>query len=150
MIQASGCLFLAVDTGRILLQQRSQHSSHPRTWGFFGGKGEKNERPIETLLRELNEEIGILPDVEKVYPLNKFTSPDKKFIYNTFVVAVFEEFIPVLNNESDGYCWVKINNWPRPLHPGAKAQLFNKEIVKKIKTILSSCEKNGDNWIDTL
>ena len=150
MIQASGCLFLAVDTGRILLQQRSEKSSHPRTWGFFGGKGERKERPIETLLRELNEEIGMLPDVEKVYPLNKFISPDKKFIYNTFVVAVFEEFIPVLNNESDGYCWVRIGNWPRPLHPGVKAQLYNKEIVKKIKSILESSEKNGDNWIDTL
>lgn len=150
MIQASGCLFLAVDTGRILLQQRSEKSSHPRTWGFFGGKGERKERPIETLLRELNEEIGMLPDVEKVYPLNKFISPDKKFTYNTFVVAVFEEFIPVLNNESDGYCWVRIGNWPRPLHPGVKAQLYNKEIVKKIKSILESSEKNGDNWIDTL
>ena len=79
MLQASGCIFLAVDTGRTMLQQRSQNSSHPRTWGFFGGKSEPKERPIETLLRELSEEIGILPDVEKVYPLNKFVSPDKKF-----------------------------------------------------------------------
>lgn len=150
MLQASGCVFLAVDTGRVLLQQRSETSSHPRTWGFFGGKGEKKERPIETLLRELNEEIGILPEVEKVYPLNKFVSPDKKFTYNTFVVAVFEEFIPVLNNESDGYCWVKIGNWPRPLHPGSKAQLYNKEIIKKIKTIYSNCDPSGPNWINTL
>jgi len=148
-LQASGCLFLAVDTGRVMLQQRSNESSHPRTWGFFGGKGEKAERPIQTLLRELEEEISMLPGVEKVYPLNKFTSPDKKFTYNTFVVAVYEEFVPVLNNESDGFCWVKIGNWPRPLHPGVKAQLFNKDIIKKIKTIHNNCAADGSNWLDS-
>lgn len=135
MIEASGCLFLSQDTGRVMLQQRSGDTSHPRTWGFFGGKGEGNERPIDILLRELEEEIGIIPDIQKVYPLNKFTSPDKKFVYNTFVVEVVQEFIPQLNNESDGFCWVKIGNWPRPLHNGAKAQLFNKQIIKKIRTI---------------
>lgn len=148
-MQASGCVFLAVDTGRVMLQQRSTGSSHPRTWGFFGGKGEESERPIQTLLRELEEEIGLLPGVEKVYPLNKFTSPDKKFTYNTFVVAVYEEFVPVLNNESDGFCWIKIGNWPRPLHPGVKAQLFNKDIIKKIKTIHNNCAADGSNWLDS-
>lgn len=150
MLNASGCVFLAVDSGRILLQQRSDKSSHPRSWGFFGGKAHKGETPLQALLRELDEEVGMLPDVEKVYPLNIFTSPDKKFIYNTFVVAVFEEFIPVLNNESDGYCWVKINNWPRPLHPGVKAQLYNKDIIKKLKTIYQNCPKNGTDWIESL
>lgn len=138
MIEASGCLFLSSDTGRVMLQQRSGDTSHPRTWGFFGGKSEGKERPIDTLLRELEEEIGMVPDIQKVYPLNKFTSPDKQFVYNTFVVEVVQEFIPQLNNESDGFCWVKIGNWPRPLHNGAKAQLFNRQIIKKIKTIYSN------------
>ena len=40
MIKASGCLFLSVDTGRVLLQQRSGSVNHPRTWAFFGGKAE--------------------------------------------------------------------------------------------------------------
>jgi 8-oxo-dGTP pyrophosphatase MutT (NUDIX family) len=47
-LNASGCVFLSIDTGRVLLQQRSGKSSHPRTWGFFGGKGEAGERPLET------------------------------------------------------------------------------------------------------
>lgn len=149
MITASGCLILALDTGRVLLQQRGSKSSHARTWAFFGGKGEPDERPMETLLRELEEEIGILPDVQKIYPLHKFTSPDHNFEYHSFVVSVYEEFIPQLNSESDGYCWVKIGNWPRPLHPGVKAQLYNKEFVKKIKTVYATAEVNGSNWLDT-
>lgn len=149
-ITASGCIFLANDTGRVMLQQRSGNTSHPRTWGFFGGKSEQDERPIQTLLRELEEEVGILPDVQKIYPLTQFVSPDKKFVYNTFVVSMFEEFIPQLNNESNGFCWVKIGNWPRPLHNGAKAQLYNKDIIKKIKTIHDTSTKDGSNWLDTL
>ncbi len=149
-MNASGCLVLAIDTGRIMLQQRSGDTSHPRTWGFFGGKAEKNERPLQTLLRELEEEIGLLPDIQKVYPLNKFTSPDKNFVYNTFVVTVYDEFVPQLNDESNGFCWVKMGNWPRPLHNGAKAQLYNKDIIKKIKTIHETSSVDGSNWLDTL
>ena len=135
MIIASGCLFLSTDTGRIMLQQRSGEVNHPRTWGFFGGKAEKGERPNEALLREIEEELGLVPDIKKVIPINKFTSPNKKFVYHTFLVTVEEEFIPILNNESDGYCWIKIGNWPRPLHPGAKIQCNSKQFVKKIKTV---------------
>ena len=136
MITASGCIFLSIDTGRVMLQQRSGEVNHPRTWGFFGGKSEGNERPIETLYREIEEEVGLVPSIEKVIPINKFTSPNKKFVYNSFVVTVQDEFIPVLNNESDGYCWVKIGNWPRPVHPGAKIQFNSKQFVKKLKTCL--------------
>ena len=116
-----------------MLQQRSGAVNHPRTWGFFGGKGEGNERPIETLYREMEEEIGLVPSIDKVIPINKFTSPNKKFIYNSFVVTVDDEFIPVLNNESDGYCWVKIGNWPRPLHPGEKYNLIRNSLLENLK-----------------
>ena len=142
MIIASGCIFLSIDSGRVMLQQRSGEVNHPRTWGFFGGKGEGKERPVETLYREMEEEVGIVPDIKKVIPINKFTSPNKKFIYHSFVVTVQEEFVPVLNNESDGYGWVKIGNWPRPLHPGAKIQFNSKQLIKKLKTVYEQQAKN--------
>jgi 8-oxo-dGTP pyrophosphatase MutT (NUDIX family) len=135
MITAAGCIFLSTDTGRVMLQHRSGEVNHPRTWGFFGGKSDNGEKPIDTLYREIEEELGLVPDIKKVIPINKFTSPNKKFIYHSFVVTIDEEFIPILNNESDGYCWVKIGNLPRPLHPGAKIQCNSKQFVKKIKTV---------------
>ncbi len=135
MIEASGCIFLSTTTGRIMMQLRSEQVTHSKKWGFFGGKSENAERPSETLYREIEEEVGIVPSIEKVIPLNKFTSPNKKFIYHSFVVTVEDEFIPVLNNESDGYCWVKIGNWPRPVHPGAKIQFNSKQFIKKLKTV---------------
>ena len=151
MITASGCIFLALDTGRICLQLRGRKSSHRGTWSFWGGKSEQTERPVETLLRELNEEIGMLPDFEKIYPLHKFTSADKRFIYNAFVVTVFEEFTPDTNGESSGYAWVDLKYYPRPLHQGAKLVLANQHMIEKIQTILESKRGVNDlpNWLDS-
>ena len=138
MIEASGCIFLSSQTGRILLQLRSTNVTHSKTWGFFGGKSEEHERPIETLRREIKEEIGMMPAIVKTIPISKFTSGNGRFIYNSFVVIVKEEFIPVLNGESDGYAWVDIGKWPKPLHPGAKIQCKSRDFLKKIKTIYAN------------
>ena len=141
MIEASGCIFLSLNTGRILLQQRGSKVKHPNTWGFFGGKSEPGERPSETLYREIIEEIGTLPNIIKVVPLNKFTSANKNFEYNSFVSVVQKEFIPILNEESNGYAWVKIGNYPSPLHPGANIQLRDNEFTKKVKVIYKANKK---------
>lgn len=135
-MNASGCIILAKETGRILMQQRSSQVKYPSTWGFFGGKSEGKERPIETLLREIQEEIGSIPAYQKVFPLSSYTSNDNKFTYHTFVILVKKEFIPKkLNAESNGFSWTGIGSFPQPLHPGVKSQLSNKHILSKIKTI---------------
>lgn len=151
MLTASGCCFLALDTGRIMLQQRSENVTHPLTWSFWGGKAEHNERPIETLLRECNEEMGALPAIEKVYPIHTFISDDNKFTYHTFCVTVFEEFIPKTNGETAGYCWVRLNAWPKPLHRGARVVLEKQDMVDKISTIWERKRNVDDltNWLDS-
>lgn len=134
-MQASGCIFLSLETSRVMLQKRSASVTHPGTWGFFGGKREDNERPIETLLREIQEELGMVPEIQRVIPVNKFTAPGGRFEYNSFVITVLKEFTPILNSESDGFCWVEIGKWPVPLHSGAQIQCRSKQFVKKLKTI---------------
>lgn len=149
MISASGCIFLALDTGKVCLQLRSDTSKFSGTWSFWGGKSEKNEIPIETLLRELKEEIGIIPDVEKLYPLHKYISRDKNFEYNAFVLTVYEEFIPELNSESSGYCWVNVGMYPKPLHNGARSVLLNKNTNDKLRTIWKTKrDLIGSDWIE--
>jgi hypothetical protein len=49
--------------------------------------------------------------------------------------VVDEEFIPQLNNEHDGYCWVPLEKYPKPLHPGVWRTFKFDVIINKIKTI---------------
>jgi len=45
--------------GRVLIAQRPEGKALAGLWEFPGGKVEADERPEETLIRELNEELGI-------------------------------------------------------------------------------------------
>jgi len=133
--QASGCLFLSLNTGRVCMQLRSNKGSYANTWSFWGGKCEGDERPFETLLREVQEEAGTV-SINRVYPLHKFTSRDKNFEYNAYVITVDSEFVPTTNHETNGYVWTDVSYVPKPLHQGAKMVLQNEEMVRKIRTIV--------------
>ena len=136
-IKASGVLFLALDTGRCLLQLRNSNKKHKHTWGFFGGILEKTETPYQAIQRELFEEIGFVPELQKLNPLDTYQSRDRGFMYHSFVYVVEQEFQPTLNAESAGYAWVNIGVWPKPLHEGCRATLEKNDGNEKLRTILS-------------
>ena len=48
--------------GQILMATRPEGKSCAGQWEFSGGKMESDERPIDTLYRELQEEIGVTID----------------------------------------------------------------------------------------
>lgn len=135
--EAYGTIFLSKKTGRVLLNLRSQTKTYKLTWGLWGGMSEPGETPKQCLIREFKEEMGFVPDIDKIYPFDIYESNDKKFRYYSFICVVDDEFIPVLNDESDGYCWTKLGVWPKPMHEGAKITLCNKKSIEKLKTILS-------------
>jgi 8-oxo-dGTP pyrophosphatase MutT (NUDIX family) len=135
-VYASGCIILCKHTQRMLLQLRSPDRRNKNYWGFWGGGRDGLETPVQTIKRELVEEIGFLPVITKFYPLHKMVSNDDSFEYDTFLATVEEEFIPILNSESEGYAWVKYDRHPIPLHPGSKLVLQNPRILSKIKTIV--------------
>ena len=140
MYTAVGTTFVAQDTGRMLLNLRSRDVSYPHTWSFWGGKIEKGEQPLDALRRELKEEMGFVPPMEKLNPLDTFKSKDKGFIYYTYVIVTPTEFKPNLNRESSGYAWVDIGKYPKPLHNGAKITLSNKKNIRKLKKILTPAD----------
>jgi 8-oxo-dGTP diphosphatase len=58
MILVAACALIDID-GRVLLAQRPAGKPMAGLWEFPGGKVEDGERPEDTLIRELNEELGI-------------------------------------------------------------------------------------------
>jgi 8-oxo-dGTP pyrophosphatase MutT (NUDIX family) len=98
---------------------------------------EGTETPYECIQRELAEELGFFPDISKLNPIDTFQSKNKNFMYYSFVAIVNNEFIPTLNDESAGYAWVNIGQWPKPLHDGARSTLGRNKGSDKLLTLLS-------------
>lgn len=131
-----GALVYAKHTNRYLFLLRNKHRQQG-FWGIPGGKLEAGETVIQGLVREIQEEIGVDYSKKKFIPLETFTADNEKFVYYTFLVTVDHEFVPILNEEHRGYCWVEMKDHPKPLHPGLWRS-FNFEIIKKkIKTLES-------------
>lgn len=136
MIESVGALIYSTSTKRFLFLLRNG-SKFSGTWGLPGGKVDAGETVLEALEREIDEELGGAIQGAKLYPIEKFTSDNKKFTYHTFLIPVDEEFIPLLNEEHRGYAWSGINDYPRPLHPGVWRTFSFSEVVEKLKTVQS-------------
>ena len=134
-IICSGALFYATSTKRFLFLQRTDFKTRG-TWGLVGGQSRFTESAFEGLKREILEEVGETPKFKKTIPLEMFTSNDQIFYFNTFVIAIENEFIPKLNKEHSGYCWCNFECWPKNLHAGLRNTLNNKAIKGKLQTIL--------------
>lgn len=135
-ITCSGGLFLSKDTKRFLFLLRTQGKT-AGTWGFVGGKKEPTDlTPFDTLTREIFEEVGNVPVIKKMIPLEQYVSKDLLFNYNTYILLVDNEFIPNLNEEHSAYAWCNYECFPKPLHQGVKSSLNNRLTKSKIELIL--------------
>jgi 8-oxo-dGTP pyrophosphatase MutT (NUDIX family) len=135
-IVCSGALFYTLDTKRFLFLYRKS-SKRNNQWGIVGGTNESYESPWEGLRREIEEEIGVCPDIIKTIPLETFISSDQHFQFHTYLCVIEKEFIPVLNSEHDGYAWVGFDNWPKPLHQGLRNTLSSKINRVKLETVFN-------------
>lgn len=83
-MKAVGVWFRSRDTGRYLYLLRND-TRHPGCWALPGGKVESGETLLGAMERECVEELGEFPIYEKILPLERFTSADGQFEYNTWV-----------------------------------------------------------------
>lgn len=126
--RGAGCLFQALDTGRICIAHRSDYVEQPGTWGIWGGAIDDKETPESAVRREAMEESGYGGAME-LLPMYIFRSPSG-FIYYNFLALVETEFRPRLDWENQGFKWTEFGKWPKPLHPGAKLLLQDAPSLK--------------------
>lgn len=116
LLLVAACALVDAD-GRILLAQRPEGKNLAGLWEFPGGKVEAGETPEETLVRELQEELGIVTKVPCLAPLTfaSHTYEDFHLLMPLYVCRRFEG-IPV-GKEGQAIKWVRpaqLRDYPMP------------------------------------
>jgi 8-oxo-dGTP diphosphatase len=108
LVLVAACALIDVD-GRVLLAQRPAGKTMAGLWEFPGGKVENGERPEDSLIRELKEELGIIVSEACLAPLT-FAShayPDFHLLMPLFVCRRWEG--TVTPREGQRLAWVRPN-----------------------------------------
>lgn len=116
LVLVSACALIDPD-GRVLIAQRPPGKSMAGLWEFPGGKVEPGERPEQTLIRELKEELGIAVEEDCLAPLT-FAShvyPDFYLLIPLYVCRRWDGFVQA--KEGQQLQWVRthdLRNYPMP------------------------------------
>ena len=113
MKESVGILIIAKDTNNFLLLHRVQN---PIVWSILTGKMDVDgETPLETVKREIQEEINLNPN--KIKNIQKVGIVKDTKIFHVFVGFVDKEFTPNLKlDENDDFMWTDPKNMPSPMH----------------------------------
>ena len=112
----AACALVDAD-GRVLIAQRPEGKAMAGLWEFPGGKVEDGERPEQSLIRELKEELGIDVREDCLAPLT-FAShryPDFHLLMPLYVCRRWEGTVTA--REAPQLAWVKPNrlrDYPMP------------------------------------
>ena len=110
------CALVDVDK-RVLMAQRPEGKPLAGLWEFPGGKVERGERPEQTLIRELHEEIGITVSEACLAPLT-FAShayDDFHLLMPLYICRRWDG--NVIAREGQNLAWVrpnKLRDYPMP------------------------------------
>jgi 8-oxo-dGTP diphosphatase len=107
-VLVAACALVDAD-GRVLIAQRPAGKPMEGLWEFPGGKIETGERPEQTLIRELKEELTIVVREDCLAPLT-FAShayPDFHLLMPLYVCRRWEGTVTA--TEGQQLAWVKPN-----------------------------------------
>jgi 8-oxo-dGTP diphosphatase len=116
LVLVAACALIDAD-GRVLIAQRPEGKSMAGLWEFPGGKIETGERPEQSLIRELKEELGIVVKEDCLAPLT-FAShlyPDFHLLMPLYVCRRWEGFVKA--QEGQRLKWVRpteLRDYPMP------------------------------------
>src|ERR1700691_4194912 len=116
LVLVAACALIDAD-GRVLLAQRQAGKAMAGLWEFPGGKVEPGERPEQTLIRELHEEIGISVSEACLSPLT-FAShayDDFHLLMPLYICRRWDG--EVIAREGQKLAWVRVNklrDYPMP------------------------------------
>ena len=116
IVLVAACALIDAD-GRVLIAKRPEGKALAGLWEFPGGKVEPAERPEQTLIRELDEELGITVKEACLAPLT-FAShayPEFHLLMPLWVCRRWDGLVTA--REHAGLAWVRPNrlrDYPMP------------------------------------
>ena len=116
LVLVAACALVDTD-GRVLIAQRPAGRPMAGLWEFPGGKVEAGERPEDTLIRELKEELGIIVDEACLAPLTfaSHSYPQFHLLMPLYVCRRWQGTVMAL--EGQKLAWVRPNRlreYPMP------------------------------------
>jgi 8-oxo-dGTP diphosphatase len=116
LVLVAACALIDVD-GRVLIAERPAGRPMAGLWEFPGGKVEPGERPEETLIRELEEELGVVVKEACLAPLTfaSHSYQDFHLLMPLYVCRRWEGKVVAL--EGQRVAWVRPNrlrDYPMP------------------------------------
>ena len=108
IVLVAACALVDAD-GRVLITTRPDGKTMAGLWEFPGGKVEAGERPEQTLIRELREELGIVVSEACLAPLTfaSHSYADFHLLMPLYVCRRWEGTVTAL--EAQQLAWVKPN-----------------------------------------
>ena len=108
VILVAACALIDTD-GRVLLAERPAGKTMAGLWEFPGGKVESGERPEQTLIRELKEELDIVVNESCLAPLT-FASHDYSDFHLLMPLYVCRRWEGIVKaREGQRLVWVRPN-----------------------------------------
>jgi 8-oxo-dGTP pyrophosphatase MutT (NUDIX family) len=109
--------FFHRSTGRVLLQHRTDDAPvFPGHWGMFGGGAEpEDERdPVRTIRREVQEELGLDLDPDRIirlsaYPLTGTSLTSGRGHRHVFICLWEDPDYPFVQTEGQGRDWFTVD-----------------------------------------
>jgi 8-oxo-dGTP diphosphatase len=124
VVLVAACALIDAD-GRVLIAQRPPGKSMAGLWEFPGGKVDPDERPEDALIRELEEELGIVVNEACLAPLTFASHTYENFhlLMPLYVCRRWEGM--VTPREGQTLAWVRPNRLREYPMPAADVPLIS-------------------------
>lgn len=116
LVLVAACALIDVD-GRVLIAERPTGKPMAGLWEFPGGKVDEGERPEETLIRELNEELGVIIQEACLAPLTfaSHSYADFHLLMPLYICRRWEGMVTPREGQRLAWVWPnRLRDYPMP------------------------------------